>query len=111
MIWFARQFVIVAAVGTLIVLFQSVGIEKLYQAKKQWFKSIFSRSVVYSTINLFAVFIVVTIILLTKPAATMDDYISSYLSSGILIIVITMGHVIYYQYELTKHLRNKQNNL
>jgi len=107
---FVEQFVIVALVGGLILIFQEYIVDWIYDWKGKYLRSFFMRCLVNSVVNLVALYIVLTGIVLLDKDNSFATYIPVFINNGLMVVAITIGHVVYYTRKFNQALTKKQQN-
>jgi len=107
---FVEQFLIVALVGGLILIFQEYVIDWIYDWKGKYLRSFFMRCVVNSIVNVMALYIVLVGIVLLDKNNGFEHYIPVFINNGLMVVVITIGHVVYYTRKFNQALTKKQQN-
>ncbi len=110
LIWFTSQFLVVSIAGSLIILAHEYLVGWIYEARPKWFKTAIARVSLYCMINLTAVYLVILGVLLLDSSNTFSDYRSSFINSGMIVIVITVIVYMYNQYRYRVVLAKKQKN-
>ena len=105
---FAEQFVVVALVGILIVLFQEYVIDWIYDWKGQYLSSFVMRCLVNSIVNVSALYIVLIGLVLLDVDHGFLDYFPVFIGNGLMVVVITLAHVFYYTRKFNQALSKKQ---
>lgn len=108
LIWFTSQFLVVSIAGILITLLHEYLVGWIYEARPKWFKTAIARILLYCMINLTAVYLVIFGLLLLDSGNTLSDYKSSFMNSGMIVIVITVIVYMYNQYRYKVVLAKKQ---
>lgn len=107
---FLEQFLIVALVGILIVVFQEYVIGWIYDRMGTQLRSFVLRCLVHSLVNVSALYIVLSGIVILDVNRTFIDYLPVYLTNGLLVVGITIAHVVYYTRKFKIALTKKQQN-
>lgn len=108
LMWFGRQFLVVAIAGSLMVFMHQHLVDRIREKKPMWFRRIAVRVTLYSFINVLAVHIVILGLFLMDSGSAFSDYIPVFVDSALIVTLITASVHMYSHYRYRMALSRKQ---